>query len=247
MSPLFATRRRILNAPKIPSGLCVCVCARTVGCVLIANAGDYNGWFCPCHGSHYDASGRIRKGPAPENLKSPSTSFWRVTRCASDAAAGAESSVIHRFLLASSIVAHTTRCFKINHKHTRTHARTHCYSYYSRLHTLPRRRASRPRRRPRRIFPRLSLSPSSSASSPSRSSPLSRSPPTRVDDRHVTGFLAYTFHGGTLTTHATATLHANARASSLRNHHPRAIARAYATTAPIASVTFAARSDARWP
>ena len=33
--------------------------------------GDYNGWFCPCHGSHYDASGRIRKGPAPKNLAIP--------------------------------------------------------------------------------------------------------------------------------------------------------------------------------
>merc|ERR1719409_2711224 len=46
-----------------------------LGCVPIANAGDYNGWFCPCHGSHYDASGRIRKGPAPENLEVPEYSF----------------------------------------------------------------------------------------------------------------------------------------------------------------------------
>ena len=37
--------------------------------------GDYNGWFCPCHGSHYDISGRIRKGPAPENLEVPPYSF----------------------------------------------------------------------------------------------------------------------------------------------------------------------------
>lgn len=37
----------------------------------IAGAGDYNGWFCPCHGSHYDISGRIRKGPAPTNLEVP--------------------------------------------------------------------------------------------------------------------------------------------------------------------------------
>ena len=34
-------------------------------------AGDYGGWFCPCHGSHYDISGRIRKGPAPLNLEVP--------------------------------------------------------------------------------------------------------------------------------------------------------------------------------
>lgn len=37
--------------------------------------GDYNGWFCPCHGSHYDTSGRIRKGPAPRNLEVPPYEF----------------------------------------------------------------------------------------------------------------------------------------------------------------------------
>ena len=37
--------------------------------------GDYNGWFCPCHGSHYDSSGRIRKGPAPRNLDVPDYAF----------------------------------------------------------------------------------------------------------------------------------------------------------------------------
>ena len=42
-----------------------------LGCVPIANAGDYGGWFCPCHGSHYDLAGRVRKGPAPENLAVP--------------------------------------------------------------------------------------------------------------------------------------------------------------------------------
>ena len=42
-----------------------------LGCVPISHAGDYNGYFCPCHGSHYDASGRIRKGPAPLNLEIP--------------------------------------------------------------------------------------------------------------------------------------------------------------------------------
>ncbi len=42
-----------------------------LGCVPIAGAGDYNGWFCPCHGTHYDISGRIRKGPAPYNLEVP--------------------------------------------------------------------------------------------------------------------------------------------------------------------------------
>lgn len=42
-----------------------------LGCVPVGEAGDFNGWFCPCHGSHYDTAGRIRKGPAPENLPVP--------------------------------------------------------------------------------------------------------------------------------------------------------------------------------
>ncbi|MGB5560341.1 MAG: ubiquinol-cytochrome c reductase iron-sulfur subunit [Paracoccaceae bacterium] len=47
-----------------------------LGCVPIGNAsGDFGGWFCPCHGSHYDTAGRIRKGPAPKNLAIP-TATW---------------------------------------------------------------------------------------------------------------------------------------------------------------------------
>ena len=46
-----------------------------LGCVPLGNAGEFGGWFCPCHGSHYDTSGRIRKGPAPENLPVPVASF----------------------------------------------------------------------------------------------------------------------------------------------------------------------------
>ncbi len=52
-----------------------------LGCVPLSNAGDYvldsglGGWFCPCHGSHYDTAGRIRKGPAPENLPIPVAAF----------------------------------------------------------------------------------------------------------------------------------------------------------------------------
>ncbi|QPC44299.1 ubiquinol-cytochrome c reductase iron-sulfur subunit [Kaustia mangrovi] len=42
-----------------------------LGCVPIGESGDFDGWFCPCHGSHYDTAGRIRKGPAPENLPIP--------------------------------------------------------------------------------------------------------------------------------------------------------------------------------
>ncbi|MGV6849372.1 MAG: ubiquinol-cytochrome c reductase iron-sulfur subunit [Marinibacterium sp.] len=46
-----------------------------LGCVPLGDAGDFNGWFCPCHGSHYDMAGRIRKGPAPENLPIPPVSW----------------------------------------------------------------------------------------------------------------------------------------------------------------------------
>lgn len=47
-----------------------------LGCVPIGDgAGDFGGWFCPCHGSHYDTAGRIRKGPAPENLHIPVAEF----------------------------------------------------------------------------------------------------------------------------------------------------------------------------
>ncbi len=41
------------------------------GCVPVGEKGDFDGWYCPCHGSHYDTSGRIRKGPAPKNLVIP--------------------------------------------------------------------------------------------------------------------------------------------------------------------------------
>ena len=46
-----------------------------LGCVPLGQAGDFDGWFCPCHGSHYDTSGRIRKGPAPKNLEIPPYEF----------------------------------------------------------------------------------------------------------------------------------------------------------------------------
>ena len=46
-----------------------------LGCVPLNDKGDYDGWFCPCHGSHYDTSGRIRKGPAPTNMEVPKYEF----------------------------------------------------------------------------------------------------------------------------------------------------------------------------
>ncbi|MDX2094934.1 MAG: ubiquinol-cytochrome c reductase iron-sulfur subunit [Alphaproteobacteria bacterium] len=52
-----------------------------LGCVPLGGGqGDYNGWFCPCHGSHYDSAGRIRKGPAPKNLVVPPYEFVSDTR-----------------------------------------------------------------------------------------------------------------------------------------------------------------------
>ncbi len=51
-----------------------------LGCVPLGNnSGDYDGWFCPCHGSHYDTAGRIRKGPAPRNLDIPKAKFVDAT------------------------------------------------------------------------------------------------------------------------------------------------------------------------
>ena len=46
-----------------------------LGCVPLGDKGEYGGWFCPCHGSHYDTSGRIRKGPAPTNMEVPKYEF----------------------------------------------------------------------------------------------------------------------------------------------------------------------------
>ena len=46
-----------------------------LGCVPIGGQGEYKGWFCPCHGSQYDTSARIRKGPAPKNLEVPPYEF----------------------------------------------------------------------------------------------------------------------------------------------------------------------------
>ncbi|HEY0214728.1 MAG TPA: ubiquinol-cytochrome c reductase iron-sulfur subunit [Paenirhodobacter sp.] len=51
-----------------------------LGCVPLGNgAGDFGGWFCPCHGSHYDTAGRIRQGPAPRNLAVPIARFIDAT------------------------------------------------------------------------------------------------------------------------------------------------------------------------
>ncbi len=56
-------------------GVCTHLGCIPLGQKITEIRGDWNGWFCPCHGSHYDTSGRIRKGPAPENLEIPSYEF----------------------------------------------------------------------------------------------------------------------------------------------------------------------------
>jgi len=60
---------------KDPKWLVLIGICTHLGCVPIANKGAYNGYYCPCHGSHYDISGRIRKGPAPLNLEVPPYEF----------------------------------------------------------------------------------------------------------------------------------------------------------------------------
>jgi ubiquinol-cytochrome c reductase iron-sulfur subunit len=51
-----------------------------LGCIPIMGQGEFNGWFCPCHGSQYDTSARIRKGPAPKNLEIPPYEFVSDTK-----------------------------------------------------------------------------------------------------------------------------------------------------------------------
>ncbi len=51
-----------------------------LGCVPLGNSGEYNGWFCPCHGSVFDTSGRVRGGPAPINLPIPPYAFASDTK-----------------------------------------------------------------------------------------------------------------------------------------------------------------------
>ena len=60
---------------KKPEWLVMIGVCTHLGCVPLGDKGDYKGWFCPCHGSHYDTSGRIRKCPAPTNLEIPKYEF----------------------------------------------------------------------------------------------------------------------------------------------------------------------------
>lgn len=56
-------------------GVCTHLGCIPMGSKIGQPKGDFGGWFCPCHGSHYDMSGRIRKGPAPKNLAVPPYTF----------------------------------------------------------------------------------------------------------------------------------------------------------------------------
>ena len=74
---IIASDASDLNRTLDPEGewlVMIGVCTH-LGCVPLGDAGDFGGWFCPCHGSHYDTAGRIRKGPAPRNLDIPVAKF----------------------------------------------------------------------------------------------------------------------------------------------------------------------------
>jgi len=82
--PLARNENIDANAPatdenRAPEGreqylIMVGVCTH-LGCIPLGEQGEFGGWFCPCHGSHYDTAGRIRIGPAPENLSVPQYTF----------------------------------------------------------------------------------------------------------------------------------------------------------------------------
>ena len=65
---------------KKPEWLVVIGVCTPLGCIPLGHQGDYDGGFCPCHGSAYDTSGRIRKGPAPKNLEVPNYAFASDTK-----------------------------------------------------------------------------------------------------------------------------------------------------------------------
>lgn len=63
------------SVPENPALILMIGVCTHLGCIPLSEAGDFGGWFCPCHGSHYDTAGRIRRGPAPENLPIPQYEF----------------------------------------------------------------------------------------------------------------------------------------------------------------------------
>lgn len=65
---------------KKPEWLVVVGVCTHLGCIPLGHQGQFDGWFCPCHGSDYDTSGRIRQGPAPRNLEVPEYAFLSDTK-----------------------------------------------------------------------------------------------------------------------------------------------------------------------
>ena len=78
-TPLADLKDPQLDSDRVQAGhsqfLVVIGSCTHLGCIPTFGAGDFGGWFCPCHGSHYDTSGRIRKGPAPKNLVVPEYAY----------------------------------------------------------------------------------------------------------------------------------------------------------------------------
>ncbi|MGO9008222.1 MAG: ubiquinol-cytochrome c reductase iron-sulfur subunit [Beijerinckiaceae bacterium] len=82
--PLSALSDPATDASRVqrPEWLVVIGICTHLGCVPLGHQGTYDGWFCPCHGSVYDTSGRIRQGPAPHNLVVPTYKFTSDTKIA---------------------------------------------------------------------------------------------------------------------------------------------------------------------
>ncbi|MGR3542260.1 MAG: ubiquinol-cytochrome c reductase iron-sulfur subunit [Hasllibacter sp.] len=77
LAPATDEARTLLDAAGENTGewlVMIGVCTH-LGCVPLGDQGDFGGWFCPCHGSHYDTAGRIRRGPAPRNMAVPVAAF----------------------------------------------------------------------------------------------------------------------------------------------------------------------------
>jgi ubiquinol-cytochrome c reductase iron-sulfur subunit len=83
-APLSELKDPATDASRVqkPQWLVVVGICTHLGCIPLGHQGEYEGWFCPCHGSVYDTSGRIRKGPAPYNLVVPTYKFMSDTKIA---------------------------------------------------------------------------------------------------------------------------------------------------------------------
>ena len=78
-------KQSVFNGKAMPQFLVMKGVCTHLGCIPMGQKptdqhGDYDGWFCPCHGSQYDSAGRIRKGPAPKNLEVPPYQFTDATK-----------------------------------------------------------------------------------------------------------------------------------------------------------------------